>query len=386
MKDEFFLGVDIDKVLFADRHWLSTNFIGKDKTFKSRILKNWYLDFVYSNFDIDSQDAIHTLCFRSLVRDDYKELFHAITDCIMENKYIVEDYKYRQTKLNIEASRFLIDYKWVYALIHCECSIERNCLYIKLCSYIYVLNKVKKTKFRRLVCFADMQPVENLITQYFRNMNIETVTLQHGLYVDYGDLDTVNVINYKHCVSEYFLSWGSSTKKLIEKYCPQTKVKICGKPKIMLADNCSKHNDSNTNFCLIVLDQRIFDKQNFEMIKIIENSNIKLDIYVKFHPSNNKKMYYDYFAWLRESSDLLNADLVIGHTTSVIYESLALKKRTLRYKTDVPALKLPSFLEFDGVKEINGKLNFEKSIDEVSLEFIEYIDDLSLNQYKEFFN
>ncbi len=266
-------GIDINKVLYADSHWLHENFMDKDIYYKKRCLKRWYIDFIYSDFNIGTTKDIHTLCFRSLVRDDYKVLFHSITANINENKLLIEDYKIKNEQLNIEASRFLSTNQWVLELIEADCPITKACLYIKFCSYLFVLEKIKKINFKRLVLFADMQPVENLLAQYFRLQNIETVTLQHGLYVEYKDMDTVNVINYKHCVSEFFLAWGNNTKLLIEKYCPDTKAIICGKPKILMANN--NHNvEVKNSFCLIVLDQNIFDKQNFEMIQCVKDSNI----------------------------------------------------------------------------------------------------------------
>lgn len=377
--------VNIDKILFADKYWLKENFYNKDVYFKKRALKRWYIDFVYSDFNIQATKDIHTLCFRSLVRDDYKDLFHSITSCIEEDKLLIEDYKIKTEHINIDASRFLSTHQWVLKLIEAECPIVKACLFIKMCSYLFVLGKVKKTNFKRLVLFADMQPVENLLAQYFRKKNIETVTLQHGLYVDYKDMDTVNVINYKHCVSEKFLAWGFNTASLIEKYNPKTKAIICGKPKILLANNVQKQKVQN-KFCLIVLDQRIFDQQNFEMIELVNKSNIDLEIYVKFHPSNNKKAYYDRFNWIEERGELINADLVVGHTTSVIYEALALGIRVLKYSSDIPSLNLPSKLEFRAANEIQEKINSSIDLKELSSQYINCIDEKSVEKYSLFFN
>jgi hypothetical protein len=357
----------------------------KDIYYKKRCLKRWYIDFIYSDFNIDTAKDVHTLCFRSLVRDDYKELFHSITANINENKLLIEDYKIKNERLNIEASRFLSTNQWVLELIEADCPIAKACLYIKFCSYLFVLEKIKNIKFKRLVLFADMQPVENLLAQYFRMQNIETITLQHGLYVDYKDMDTVNVINYKHCVSEFFLAWGNNTKLLIEKYCPDSKAIICGKPKILMANNC--HNvEVKKDFCLIVLDQRIFDKQNFEMIQCVKESNIELDIYVKFHPSNNKKAYYDRFDWIKEGGELIHSELVIGHTTSVIYEALALGINVLKYTTEIPSLHLPCELEFKTIKDLNSKQNISANLDEISSQYINCIDEKSMERYSLFFN
>jgi hypothetical protein len=378
-------GIDINKVLYADLYWLHENFMDKDIYYKKRCLKRWYIDFIYSDFNIDTTKDIHTLCFRSLVRDDYKVLFHSITANINENKLLIEDYKIKNERLNIEASRFLSTNQWVLKLIKADCPITKVCLYIKFCSYLFVLEKIKNINFKRLVLFADMQPVENLLAQYFRMQNIETVTLQHGLYVEYKDMDTINVINYKHCVSEFFLAWGNNTKLLIEKYCPDTKAIICGKPKILMANN--NHNvEVKNSFCLIVLDQNIFDKQNFEMIQCVKESNIELDIYVKFHPSNNKKAYYERFDWIKEGGELINSELVVGHTTTVIYEALALRLNVLKYTTEIPSLHLPCELEFKTVSDFNAKRNINISLDEISSQYINCIDEKSMEIYSLFFN
>ena len=165
MDDILSIGVDWSKVMYADTFWLDENFADKTAEFKKRILKRWYLDFVYSEFNIQGNETYHTLCFRSLVRDDYKELFAEMNGCIDQKKIVIEDYKVKSEKINLDASRFLADNNWASKIVSSDCQIKRLCLFIKLCSYLFVLEKVSKISFKRLVLFADMQPIENLLEE-----------------------------------------------------------------------------------------------------------------------------------------------------------------------------------------------------------------------------
>src|SRR5690606_23034952 len=119
----------------------------------------------------------------------------------------------------------------------------------------------------KAVFFSDMQGPENFFCQAFKISKVPTATMQHGLYVEYFNEDNINVINYKNHVADYFLAWGNCTANLIHKYRPDSKVVVVGKP--TLNPFSFRASAGNPGYILIVSDQRMFDKQNINMISIV---------------------------------------------------------------------------------------------------------------------
>ena len=63
-----------------------------------------------------------------------------------------------------------------------------------------ILRSLLLQKFKQMVVvFADMR-IDNAIAQSFKRRGIQTATLQHGLYVDYGNAETINRVNYENVV------------------------------------------------------------------------------------------------------------------------------------------------------------------------------------------
>jgi len=377
--------LDFNQALYPDYFFL------KNKTDEElKVLKrSWLRGFLRTNAVLPKvDDKIDFLFFRSMVRDDYKALFHEIASVIDSEKIVfVEDYKIRQNKMNIEASRFLMEHYWIFERINFGNGLLNSCCFIRLMEYLFICSKIISYNFTFLVTFADMQPVENLLVQLTKLTNRKTVTLQHGLYVDYGDMDTVNVVNYKHHCADYFLAWGLSTKRLIEKY-HNSIIEVCGKTSIFgLPEHCYPENKSEHKKILVVLDQRIFDEQNFAMLDIVSRytQGKFIEIYVRFHPSNNKELYFERFPNVKLIVNIEEDFIVIGHTSSMIYEALVLGYESYRYTTEIPSLGFPKELSFTdyasfedvlhtGIRQKGGK---------------DYIDCTGLAskvKYKNFFN
>jgi hypothetical protein len=373
----------VSKVLYAD--WFHI----KNKTAeeKRKIRRRWYKDFLFSEFDIPENRSVEFVFFRSLVRDDYKQLFHSIIDASEVADYVViEDYKNRRVRLNPRHARHLLDVWPLREKIRLGGAVDRSCLIIRLAMYTYVLSKLKQLDFKRLVCFADMQPVEHLLASYFRATGIPTITLQHGLYVEYLNWDTVNRINYLHQPSEYFLAWGKSTAELIKKYHPDTKMHICGKPQVFTAKNGGVVDKNRCGGISVFLDQKPFDLQNREMLTVVMDfaNRTGQRVYIRFHPSLDKNSYFSQFPEVEERLSFTEAEFVVGHTSSLIYEAISLGCRAFRYKTEVPAIPLPDDCTFSTVEELVRK-STRPQPEGLSQEFIVAMGDESKERYRQFF-
>jgi len=374
----------LNKIAYADQFSLR----GKSLEDKKKIREAWLNDLLYRHYNLPETDKTNAVFFRSLVRDDYKGLFHAVIDASgIRDRVVIEDYQRRLKPqiLNIAASRFMNDHAGLFDVLDIDDPVDRSLCFIRLCKYGLILDHLRRIEFKALICFADMQPIEHLLAWYFRKRGVATITLQHGLYVDYGDMETVNVINYLHQPSEYFLSWGPDTSRLIAQHHPTTKTVNCGKPLIFTADPISERADKRP-YIAVFLDQKIFNAQNEKMLEIVLAYARTSDraVTVRFHPSIFKKPFFDKFPEIQEQLHFTDAEFVVGHTTSLIYEALTLGCRVLRYESDIPGIPLPSDSTFRSLTELLACLSLPQQED-LSERYFSATGEASRARYTSFF-
>ncbi|MDR7124096.1 hypothetical protein [Pseudotabrizicola sp. 4114] len=372
-------------ILFADDFYLSQ----RTEAEKSRLLATWYKDFMTSDFDLPQIDADSVVFFRSLVRDDYRTFFELVRDNVDFPCVTVQDYKKRRSdgRLNLAASKFLISNKKLFDLVDARNGFEQSLLYIRSCMYKYILDHFRsQPKPKAVVFFADMQPIEHLLARHFRAMGVPTVTLQHGLYVDYGDYHTVNKINYLHQPSEYFLSWGPETSELIARHHPTTRIVECGKPLIFNASPPPGAKPAQP-YVSLFLDQKPFQAQNIEMIEtVLAYAQPRgLEVKVRFHPSLPKAEILLRYPGMAEQLHFTDAALIVGHTSSLLYEALALGCRVMRFATEIPAIPLPDNSQFSTLQELEQKLTLPQEKDLWRRYFTALGED-ALKNYRAFFD
>lgn len=380
---EFLTNELVADILYADRYFLR----GKSAQEKRKIRDVWLKDYLRCEYDVPQKSTTDVLFFRSLVRSDYKELFRSVIDASGAEDYVVfEDYKRRSNTLNVEASRHLVEAWRLISLIEVDDPVERVCCLIRLCMYTFILERLRNINFKVLVCFADMQPVEHLAAYYFRFRGLDTVTLQHGLYVDYGSMETVNVINYLHQPSQYFLAWGNCTASLIRNYHPDTEIHICGKPMVFTGQAPRAGSPGNPKCVTVFLDQKIFDQQNERMLNIVLSycRARSILVRVRFHPSLNKAAYFNKYSDIVEEVYFLDSEFVVGHTSSLIYEAIALGCRAYRYQTEIPAVPLPDDYCFADEQGLTDCLRRPFASD-LTQNYIAALNQDSRSLYKRFF-
>jgi len=381
--------IDLEQILRADKHLLNT---------RSKLGRKWNLlsaarDLFLTCFKFPEKKSGHFLFFRSLERADYKALFNEIASAVPDQERIViEDYLRRTSRIAPRAFILLLVLLPKFFTLKADSLFERVYLYLRLCYYYRVVAAVSTIKFESLVLFADMQPVECLLAQHFRERKKNTVTLQHGLYADYGGYPTINVINYLHQPSEYFLAWGRDTADLIHKSGAGRKVVICGKPIVALA-SLIQPTDKNIvegKYFTVILDQNIFQAQNIEMIKIMAKyskaSGLKMN--VRHHPGNNRKIYERLNLKYYSDLDLSESIFVVGHTSSMMHEMLLIGLPTFKFDSEIPCVKMPSELVFSSLEQLEDLIRNIDCVDFKALakDYIAFFGDESLKRYEEFFS
>ncbi|MFG0381921.1 hypothetical protein ACF8C6_13315 [Pseudomonas sp. zbq_18] len=383
--------IDLDQILYADRFAFLQR--GKDKRLDS--LLSAIKSLFFTTFKFPSNRSAEFIFFRSLVRDDYKNLMHEVASTVpTEKSIIIEDYLRNRSKPAPMA--FILALRLLPAITKIQATdiYERIFLYLRLCFYYRILRSLSKFEFNTIVFFADMQPVECLLAQHFRHTGKRTVTLQHGLYVDYGDLPTVNVINYRHQPSEYFLAWGQNTADLIQRSGINRKVFICGKPSIALSathrDTAAPHDTHPKHYFTVILDQNIFQEHNIKMIMLLDEyaRDRNLTMNVRYHPGNKRATYEQLGADYCTNLQIESSQFVVGHTSSLLYEVMLLGIPVVKFKTEVPCIAIPSDLTFESKPELEYALSKASSYNfsKLSTDYIAYFGSESLNKYEEFFS
>lgn len=380
--------IDFNQVLYADRYLLQQRkFLGRKRNLLSAIRQLFLTCFRFP----DERKA-DFLFFRSLVRDDYRAFFHEVYTTVVSDRRIVVEDHVRDAK-GIAPRAVLIFFLLLprFFSFKADDIFERFYLYLRLCFYYRQLTAVSKMSFKHLVLFADMQPVENLLAQYFRQREKNTVTLQHGLYVDYKDYATVNVINYLHQPSEYFLSWGVDTESLIKRYHCLRKVVICGKtsvnlsvPKVLLPSSSVSQDKS---FFTVILDQNIFEAYNKKMLGVMaEYANAQaMEMNVKFHPGNNRRNYMVPGVRFTESLPIERSRFVVGHTSSLLYEIMLLGIPAYKFDSTIPCVEFPSNLVFQTAEQLKKLTEVVHDFSAVAQQYISFSGEESKSRYRDFF-
>ena len=347
----------------------------------------------------DDDRNVDYLFIKSMVRDDYDKLFYQIASCCPQDK-LVEDIVYyrsggimrsgglRPVRISMFPFQVFIKYS-SFLLKYLEWNIFKSVFimtHVLRCLEVYEYLEMN-IKYKNLIVFADMQAIDNFLVQTAKIKGIPTVTLQHGLYIDYTEMENVNCINYKNHVADYFLAWGNSTKELIEKFNPDANVIICGKPLEEKETPIKK-----LDYFTVMFDQNLLSSYNQKLLDIAyemqERTHLKVNI--RFHPYNNEADYAIKNDGTYIGKELNASVFILAHTTSMIHELLRMGMPVFKLTSKVPALDVPEFLKFSTTDELEKAINQNDlqahDFKEDGKEFISFIAEESLEKYQEFFS
>lgn len=216
-----------------------------------------------------------------------------------------------------------------------------------LFNQIRFLDKVKcPDNLKRYICFNTAYKEESLLTLYFKQKNIETITLQHGIFCDFKDMIPFDIINLDNLISDKILCWGQSTADYLKtKGFEESRFIMMGNPKY----KCSKITHVNQSFkkCLVLLGRSVYIPSNDSLLGLLQKFNKKHNnqilFYIKKHPfvvdAEHKQFASiadNMFFVGREHSvqEILKSDMVdftIAVNTTAYYESLAVGKLSFRW-------------------------------------------------------
>lgn len=387
------VGVDWTKVLAVDafrfermEEWANYSLTSpryfRETVGMIRFLLNdlWHTKWV-PDADLNQKPAF--LFFKSLSRPDYDSFFNAVAADL--NNVLLIDYTDNSLVKKKNSNARSLFYKHIFTLFGLGIKLgvyPAFYFYIKIIRYLDVLQQLQNINPERVVVFADMHPLDNLVAQYFGNKGAKTATMQHGLYVDYGDEHTVNTLNYRNVVSQYFLAWGDRTAQLIGEYHPKVQAKIVGKPALQgLIDE-----SVTSKYFAVLFDQKIYATQNQALLDVATQvaNQLGLKVLIKLHPTTHREHYHFDNQLEADPGTLLEtARFCLGHTTSMIYELLRRGMPVYKLTSPVATHSLPEALQFTDASELLEKINKKVDCISVGKEFVTHIGDESLKKYQE---
>lgn len=304
---------------------------------------------VKSPINGDSENGF--LFIKSMPRDDYDELFYAIYNSAdLPNKLSIDIRTDTETSFSPMGLINLIRFALVAYRIRAASVLDWLFLFTRAIRTLEAYTHVRRTDYKHLVVFADMQLLDGLMVQIAKKRGLPTTTMQHGLYIDYSNHFNVNIINYKNHIANYFLAWGKETAELIEKFHPDSQTVICGRPlKLKLPSR-----SPTKKYITLICDQNLFFSYNLELLQIgyefARSRGLKLNL--RMHPNNKLE-------WFRidESLTIVNQDpmdslFIIGHTSTLLYECIASGIATFKYRSPIPANKTKPEICFSDTDEL----------------------------------
>ena len=389
--------LDIDKILEIDYfHEMNKHYV-KNSAYSTlkHGLKRLYER--VNKFDFKSQESPYIFLFvRSLERPSYNHLWEkVINSCsysTLELQYSWANASFLTgglKEINYPKIIRLIKTAWIVIKYLCYITQLRKQKSISdyISTYFRFLilavegEKILKIPFNHLVVFADMQRLDNLLVQKLKKKKT-TITLQHGLYVEYVPNSNVNIVNYKNVVSDYFLAWGEETKALIEKYAQKCHVIVCGNPTIN-----NRAYLPSPSFFTVVLDQPIFKDYNQKMLTVVFDYalNNGLKVNVQVHPIDSLEKY-TINRDLVISENYQHSLFVVGHTSTMLFELMAMGVPTYKFKSEVPSNLINEKLIFETAEELSSLRSLDLDFKKESEYYLAYIGEASKKQYKHFFN
>ena len=332
-------------------------FLFSGETPSSRdVFKEFYLSGTIINLSEALNITESTLITYLIDRTDYRDLAFT-TKHVFSDSQVVDLSKLSKKKISIFNLTY-IKHFWISLWLVLSHSIGQGsmsklfyvALTVKILNQVSLLEKnCSNTSITRYVCFNSAYKEETVLTAYFNKRNIETVSMQHGIFCDFKLTIPFDIINYENLTASKLLCWGQSTIDYLKtKGFEDSRFILMGNAKYK--DAVIGHVSKSFKKCLVLLGRSVYIPSNDRLLALLQEYNRKNNnqilFYLKKHPfvvdSEHKKFASlpdNMFFVGREHSvqEVLKSDLVdftISVNTTAYYESLALGKISLRWSDE----------------------------------------------------
>jgi len=229
------------------------------------------------------------------------------------------------------------------------------------------------------ICFNSSYKEESVLTMYFNKRNIETLTLQHGIFCEYKRFVPFDYINFENRLAKKVLSWGQATIDYFRTNgIDSSELITFGNPKYKDISIGKVHQTFKK--CLVLLGRGLYIDTNNRLLKLLTEYNEKngnaILFYVKKHPflmDEEHKQFADisknmiFLGKEHSVEEVLKSPLVdfsISVNTTAYYESLALGKPCLRWTEEENEDYFGMDDKFENLQEFENKLRSLQSINQ----------------------
>lgn len=257
-------------------------------------------------------------------------------------------------------------------------------LSMRIMNEILLLEKTSNpNNIKRYICFNSAYKEESILTEYFKKRNVETITLQHGIFCDFNIVTPFDVINHENLLSNKLLCWGQSTIDYMAD-------KGMEASQFILEGNLKYKNfeigevKQSFSSCLVLLGRALYIDTNNKLLELLRNYNIRhnnsIVFYIKKHPflmDEEHKKFADvkdnliFLGKEHSVQEILKSDLVdfsISVNTTAYYESLALGKPCLRWTESENEVFYGMDDKFDSAEQFEEKIQLFKNMDTTILQ------------------
>ncbi|WP_283709988.1 hypothetical protein [Pseudoalteromonas prydzensis] len=232
---------------------------------------------------------------------------------------------------------------------------ERLKLIIALSLGFKVIDELEKKiiKCDKYVAFNSSYLIESFLSYYFRLRNIETYSLQHGMYFNYCNETPYDVINFENVCAEKLLVWGAYSLKEVKNIVPQsTECLLFGYPRSQYPVNLTQ---TKVEKVLVLLPRDIY----LEDVKILLEylQKYAFSYIVRPHPTiseyvndiitTQKRFYLDTNTVLTSTLNKSRYAAVIGFNSTAVFEAALYNQNVFIFKSSRPEFINPGFNDFD---------------------------------------
>lgn len=341
-----------------------------------RILKEIILSGYYLT-SFGANKKCETLFFTSISRKDHVDLFSKIYGTCGKVKSIIQVNHVRRIsaktlyfallnkRIFCETKNVMVpdiggDNNLLQTKLETIPFLDRVLMFVKYCKILCIVTKICNNEFygaTQLVVLCDALVIENVLIVAAQKRGIHVVCCQHGLYTDNLAERSYDSLNYYDLPSDDYLVWGETTKKLFLKYNNNLRVHICGNPSLSIDPNI----DQTRNLWCIILDQPRYHQYNQKMIEVVSAVATELDkkVIIRIHPQEKGKE--SSYQIDREiclfDSDSDRAEMIFGHTSTMLYTYLLKGYPTFKYLSDIKSNEISEKLVFRNEIDLQKKMN-----------------------------
>lgn len=366
-------------LVFANLHYREGGAFGKKVQAIARALCGILFKRGFERISIQPESV---LCVKSMSRFDYDEIWSDIIPLVPN-----------AIELNLDR-RFGLSTLLFWRIFQLPKAVAKSAsvvgfwdrAYATLAAvyYLELLRFCAVLRPEAIVSFSEMQSTECLIIQYFNSINVPTITLQHGLYINYGDEHTINRLNYEASCSTRFLAWGKETAELINKYNSKATVTVCGACR--LSEGIC---EDDTFVVYVIFDADINEVENRQLLSVARSFAVEqcCEIMVGLHPKNDTSKYdLSGCFMLEKGHGYTHGGIVLGHTTTELVKLARRGKRVYKLKSDQPSNRyIPGSILFSSSEDLKSKYSSGDYTAWANMH-IEYVGESALARYREYFS